>query len=205
MYLVSATAPSDSGDHADQRDLPTLADEHPADVLRLRAERHANADLSALRLSRDTRGRRRAPPRRGRAPAPPRCSTISIVNDRLAMALAARRSMVKTRYIGDVGHDLFDDRAHLRGQLIRPARPDDVGRRSGHGRQIHHRVGGPLRRKSSTRTSSTTPMMREPLRLPVAGRTCLLMGILAWKQHIGGCLADDHVAASPCSSSTRSK
>src|SRR5262245_9698360 len=101
--------------------------------------------------------------------------TMSIVNDRLAIAFAARRFIVKMRYIGDVGissrmiartsASSWSARADL---MTYAGDADTAGR---------YTIGaGDARRRSSIRTSSTTPMTLYHFWLPVAGRTCLSIG-----------------------------
>ena len=118
--------------------------------------------------------------------------TISIVNERLAMALAARRFIVKMRYIGDVGNDVADDGANFRFELVGAGRLHDVRRRRGHGRQVHHR----LRRLAAEVVDQDVLDHAddgEPLVGVGGGPDLLADRILAREQHGRRRLADDHV------------
>src|SRR5687767_7604126 len=101
--------------------------------------------------------------------------TMSTVNDKLAIAFAASRLLVKMRYIGDEGTisrltlqtsvSSFSARADL---TTYAGDPDTAGR---------YTIGsGVVRRRSSTRTSSTTPMTVYHWLALAAGRTCLPIG-----------------------------
>src|SRR6188474_3824963 len=101
--------------------------------------------------------------------------TISIVNDRPAMAFAASRFIVKMRYIGDVGMTsrmmarTSGSSRSARGDLMTYAGDADTAGR--------YTIGsGDVRRRSSTRTSSTTPMTVYHWLALAAGRTCLPSG-----------------------------
>src|SRR4051812_23675212 len=83
--------------------------------------------------------------------------TMSIVNERLAMALAARRFIVKMRYIGDVG---MTSRMTARTSGSRWSARIDLMTYAGDAETAgRYTMGsGDARRRSSMSTSSTTPM-----------------------------------------------
>ena len=124
--------------------------------------------------------------------------TMSIVNERLAMAFAARRSMVKIRYIGDSG---MNSRMIARTSGSSWSARVDFRTYAGDGDTPgKYTIGsGDLRRRSSTRTSSTTPMTVYHLSVGSrrrAGPACRV-GSSPGNNDVSGRLADDHVGYAP--------
>ena len=180
-----------AADHAEQSDLPALPDEHPADGRSRSAPSAMRTPISRVRCVTpyDSTPYRPTAPRTSASTAA--VLTMSIVNERLAIAFAARRFIVKMRYIGDVRNT---SRMTARTSGSSSSARDDLMTYAG---DPDTPAGTPSARRLAAEVVDQDVLDDADDGVPlvgVGGRPDLFADrILAGEQDAGRRLADDHV------------